>query len=147
MLAASAFIDADRVGKRVLACLKAADGSVAWETPLKLNPWAGPTVAAGDLVLVGCSSIRFDKKDIKGATGEVVAINLADGSIKWRKDIPTGGVLGPIAVKDGLAVFTATDGNVRAFDAATGARSGRTPAASPSSPAPRSPAASSTPPT
>jgi outer membrane protein assembly factor BamB len=120
VLAASAFIDADKVGKRVLACLKASDGSVTWETPLKLNPWAGPTVA-GDLVLVGCSSIRFDKKDIKGASGEVVAINLSDGSIKWRKDIPTGGILGPIAVKDGLAVFTATDGNVRAFDAVTGA--------------------------
>lgn len=118
VLVASAYIDDDKVGKRVLACLNAADGKPQWETPLKINPWAGPTVA-GDLVLVGCSSIRYDKKQTEGAAGEVVAVKVADGQVKWRQDVP-GGVLAPVAVQDGVAVFASTDGKVRAVDAATG---------------------------
>ena len=119
VIAASAHVDEDKIGKRCLVCLSAADGSTAWEVPLKVNPWAGATLA-GNLVLVGCSNIRFDTKRIKEAQGEVVAVGLADGQVKWRKDLP-GGVLSPIAVKGGLAVFTATDGKVRGWDAATGA--------------------------
>ncbi|MDB5303770.1 MAG: hypothetical protein JWM97_1319, partial [Phycisphaerales bacterium] len=119
LLAASAFVEDDKAGKRVLACLNTADGSVAWETPLDVNPWGGPTVA-GDLVLVGCSSIRFDDKQLKTAKGQVVAIEIATGKIRWKKDIPSGGVLSPTAVQGGVAVFTATDGLVRAWDTATG---------------------------
>ncbi len=119
VLVASAYIEEDKVGKRALLCLNAADGNPLWEQPLKINPWAGPTVAGGNLVLVGCSSIRFDKKLIPGAQGEIVALDLANGQIKWRRDTP-GGVLSSIAVKDGLAVFTCTDGRVRAWDAASG---------------------------
>ena len=119
VLVASAYLDEEKIGKRSLLCLNAADGNVVWEVPLKINPWAGPTVA-GNLVLVGCSTIRFDAKRIQGARGEVVAVDLAGGQVKWRQDIP-GGVLAPVAVKNGLAVFAATDGKVRACDAATGA--------------------------
>ena len=68
---------------------------------------------------MGCSSIRFDKKLTKDAAGEVVALNLPDGKVKWRKDVP-GGVLGPVAISDGVAVVTCTDGKVRGYDAATG---------------------------
>ena len=119
VVAASAHIEEDKVGKCALVCLNAADGNTAWEVPLKVNPWAGPTLA-GNLVVVGCSSIRFDTRRVKEAQGEVVAVDLAGGQVKWRKDVP-GGVLSAIAVKDGLAVFTATDGKVRGWDAATGA--------------------------
>ena len=118
VLAPSAYIDEDKVGKRVLLCLKAADGSVAWERPLEINPWAGATVV-GDTVLVGCSSIRFDRALIKGAKGEVVAVNLANGEIKWRQAIG-GGVLSAVAVKGDLAICTATDGKVRALKLADG---------------------------
>src|SRR5262249_37430158 len=41
------------------------------------------------------------------------------GKVKWRKAVP-GGVLSSVAVKAGLAIFTATDGKVRAWDAFTG---------------------------
>ena len=119
VLVASSYLDEEKIGKRALLCLNAADGNVVWEVPLKINPWAGPTVA-GNLVLVGCSTIRFDTKRIQDARGEVVAVDLAGGQVKWRKDIP-GGVLASVAVKNGLAVFAATDGKVRACDAATGA--------------------------
>jgi len=118
ILAASAFLDDEKIGDRSLLCLNAGDGKLLWQAPLKLNPWAGPAVA-GDLVVVGCSNIRFDAKRIKGAQGEVVAIALANGQVRWRKDVP-GAILSSVAVKDGLAVFTATDGKLRAWEAATG---------------------------
>jgi len=119
VLVASAFIDDEKVGKRALVCLGAADGTVLWETALPLNPWAGPTVT-GNTVVLGCSSIRFDRKLIKGAKGEIVAVNLDNGQIKWRKEVP-GGVLSSVAVSEGLAVATATDGVVRAWSVADGA--------------------------
>jgi outer membrane protein assembly factor BamB len=118
VLAASAYLDDEKAGERALVCLRAADGGVAWTVPLRLNPWAGPTV--GPYVLVGCSSIRLDPKGIPGATGEVVAVELDTGRVRWRREVP-GGVLSPVAVREGLAVFTATDGKVRAWDAFTGA--------------------------
>jgi outer membrane protein assembly factor BamB len=117
VLAASAHLDDEKTGECALLCLKGDDGSVLWKTPLKLNPWAGPTV--GPYVLVGCSSIRLDPKAVAGAKGEIVAVELDTGKVKWRKDVP-GGVLASVAVKAGLAIFTATDGKVRAWDAFTG---------------------------
>ena len=92
-----------------------------WEVPLagKYNPWAGPTVA-GNTVLVGCSSIRFDRKLIPTAKGEVLAVNIENGAVLWRKELP-GGVLSAVAVSGDLAVATATDGTVRAWTVANGA--------------------------
>ncbi|MFB3891470.1 MAG: PQQ-binding-like beta-propeller repeat protein [Phycisphaerae bacterium] len=113
VLVPSAFVDDDKAGLRALLCLRVADGGVAWEQKLEINPWAGVTVA-GDTVLVGCSSIRFDRKLIKDAKGEVVAVDLAGGQIKWRHKAG-GGVLSPVAVKGDLAIFTATDGKVQAL--------------------------------
>jgi outer membrane protein assembly factor BamB len=117
VLAASAFLDDEKEGERALVCLKASDGALVWKTPLKLNPWAGPTV--GPYVLVGCSSIRLEPKALTGARGEVVAVELDTGKVRWRQDVP-GGVLSAIAVRAGMAIFTATDGKVRAWDAFTG---------------------------
>ena len=69
--------------------------------------------------MVGCSTIRFDPKLVGVARGEVVAVDLEDGSIRWRKDVP-GGVVGAPALTEKLVVFTATDGKVRAWDIETG---------------------------
>jgi len=119
VIIASAYIEEDKVGKRAIICVNAADGAPVWEQPLKVNPWAGPTVAAGNTVIVGCSSIRYDIKLIPKAQGEVVALDLGNGQVRWRRDTP-GGVLASIAVKDNLAVFTCTDGRVRAWDVQSG---------------------------
>ncbi len=119
VFAASAYLDDDKCGDRALICLNSADGGVRWEVPLKINPWGGPTLA-GDLVLVACSSIRFDKKLVPSAKGEIVAIDFNSGQVRWRKDV-AGGVLSTVAVKKNLAVFTATDGKIRAWDIASGA--------------------------
>jgi outer membrane protein assembly factor BamB len=118
VLAASALLDHEQLGERTLFCLQSSDGTVMWKAPLRLNPWAGPTLV-GDLVLVGTSSIRFDPKQVPKARGEVLAVELASGNVKWRREVP-GGVLSPVAVKDKLAIFTATDGQVRAWDVTTG---------------------------
>lgn len=116
VFAASAFLDDEKLGDRALHCLNAGDGKPTWKAPLKLNPWAGPS-RAGELILVGCSSIRFDPKLIPKGQGELVAVNAADGSIKWKKPVP-GGIVSAVAYKDGLAVFTATDGKIRCVDVA-----------------------------
>jgi outer membrane protein assembly factor BamB len=115
---ASAFLDDEKMGERALICLGADDGKPIWKAPLKLNPWGGATLA-GDLALVACSSIRFDPKQIPNASGEIVAVKIADGSIAWRTPV-AGGVVSSVAVSAQLAVVAATDGNVRALDLASG---------------------------
>jgi hypothetical protein len=105
VLATSVYLEDEKVGERALVCLKVSDGSVRWKTPLSLSSWAGPTV--GPYVLVGCSSTLPDPKAIAGARGEVVAMELDTGAVKWRKEVP-GGVLSSVAVKGGLAIFTFT---------------------------------------
>ena len=76
----------------------------------------------GDTVVVSGSTVGYYYNQIKGAKGDVAAFDLATGALKWRKDVPTGGVLGCVALADGLAVCTATDGKVRAFKLADGER-------------------------
>ena len=120
LLVASAYIEEDKVGKRSLLCLNARDGKVVWEAPLTVNPWAGATVA-GDTVLVGCSSIRFDRKLIEGAKGAIEALNLADGQAKWRRDV-AGGILSPVAAKGDVVIYAGTDGKVVARNIASGER-------------------------
>ena len=119
VLVASAFLDKEH-GDRALFCLDAKTGKILWRTPLRLNPWGGPSVL-GDTVIVSGSSIGYDFTLLKGAKGFVAAYNLADGKPRWTKDI-TGGVLGCAALSGGSAVASATDGKVRAFDIATGDR-------------------------
>jgi outer membrane protein assembly factor BamB len=68
------------------------------------------------------SSIGYYYKELKGAKGDVTALDLKTGDVKWRKEIPTGGVVGCAALSNGLAVCTATDGKVRAYKLADGER-------------------------
>jgi outer membrane protein assembly factor BamB len=120
VLVASAYLDKEMVGDRALYCLDAKTGAEKWKAALPINPWGGPSVQ-GDLVVVGGSSIGYDPKALKGAKGEVVALNLADGKEKWRKEVP-GGIVSCVALTGELAVATATDGKVRAFNLADGER-------------------------
>jgi outer membrane protein assembly factor BamB len=120
VLAASAFLDKEQTGERALFALDAGTGEVRWRQPLAFNPWGGAAVL-GPLVVVAGSSVRYDPATLKGAKGEVAAFDLATGTPKWRKDV-TGGILGGVALADGVAVAAATDGKLRAFDLATGER-------------------------
>lgn len=120
VLVASAYLDKEKLGDRSLYCLDAKTGDIKWQAPLKLNPWGGPTVS-GDTVIVGGSTIGYDPKVLKHGKGEVTAFNLADGKVKWRKEVP-GGVVSCVAIAGSSAVCTATDGKVRAFNLANGER-------------------------
>ena len=117
----TSYLDKEKVGERALYALKAATGETLWKAPLKYNPWGGATVA-GDVVIVPGSSVGYYYKELKGAKGSVTALDRATGKVKWTKAVPQGGVLGSVAVSDGLAVCTATDGKVRAYKVADGER-------------------------
>jgi outer membrane protein assembly factor BamB len=121
VLVPTSYLDKEKIGERALYALKAASGETAWRAELKYNPWGGATVA-GDLAIVPGSSIGYYYKQLRGAKGDITALDLKTGAPKWRKEIPTGGVLGCVAVSGGLAVCTATDGKVRAYKLADGER-------------------------
>jgi outer membrane protein assembly factor BamB len=115
--AASAFLDQEKKGERALICLNAADGAELWKTPLKYNAWGGAT-KAGDLLLVPCSSMRYDPKEIPTSKGEIVALK-ADGSVAWRRETPA--VLATVAAAGDVAILCDVSGQVQALDVKTGA--------------------------
>ncbi len=121
VLAASAYLDKEKLGDRALFALDVKTGAIKWQAPLTLNPWGGPTVS-GDTVIVTGSSVGFYLNELKGAKGDVVALDLATGKPKWRKEVPGGGVVACAAVVGDQVVVTATDGKVRAFALADGER-------------------------
>jgi len=121
VLVPTSYLDQEKVGERALYALNAATGETTWKRELTFNPWGGATIA-GDRVIVPGSSIGYYLKQLRGARGDVTALDLKSGELMWRKEITTGGIVGCVAVADGLAVSTATDGKVRAFRAADGER-------------------------
>jgi outer membrane protein assembly factor BamB len=114
---ASAFLEKEKQGERALVALNAADGAELWKAPLKFNGWGGATLA-GDLLIVPCSSMRYDPKEIPTSKGEIVALKAADGSVAWRRETPA--VLATVAVAGDLAVACDVSGQVVAFDVKTG---------------------------
>ncbi len=121
VLVASAFLDKEKVGDRAVFSLDTTTGEEGWRAPLTVNPWGGASVD-GDTVIVTGSTISYDPKLFKGAKGEIIALDLATGAVKWhKKDLP-GGVLGCAAIANGLAIFTCTDGKVRALALKDGER-------------------------
>jgi outer membrane protein assembly factor BamB len=121
VLAASAFLDKEKVGERLVACLNAKTGELDWSSPrLRVNPWGGPSVLDNLVVATG-STIGFDLKELKRAKGQIVALELKTGKLRWDKSVP-GGIVSCAALAGGLAITTATDGKVRAFALADGER-------------------------
>lgn len=114
---ASAYLEKEKSGERALICLDAADGKELWKTPLKFNGWGGAT-KAGELLLVPCSSMRYDPKEIPTSKGELVALKL-DGSVAWRRDTPA--VLATLAAAGDVAIACDVSGVVTALDVKTGA--------------------------
>src|SRR5204862_500088 len=68
VLAASAYLDKEKLGDRALICLDAKTGEVRWRVPLKVNPWGGPSVS-GNLVVVSGSTIGYYPQELKQAKG------------------------------------------------------------------------------
>jgi hypothetical protein len=120
VIVTSAYLDQEKVGDRAIYCLDAATGKERWRQSLVLNPWGGASVTGKTIVVAG-SSINYDTKVLKGAKGDIAAFDLDSGKPLWRKEI-SGGVVGCVALADGLAVCCATDGKIRGFDLASGER-------------------------
>jgi glucose dehydrogenase len=64
--------------------------------------------------------LDFAGLDLTQGTGELVALNVVDGSVKWRVDLPAINV-GAATVANDVVITATLDGLVRAFDANTGA--------------------------
>src|SRR5687767_4865482 len=65
------------------------------------------------------TEVDFGSLDLTQGTGELVALNAADGSVKWSVDLQAMNVGAATVAND--VVFTATlDGVVRAYDVQTG---------------------------
>ena len=93
------FVPRQGEGRRAGAVrLNAATGETVWKTRADLQP-VGRGDRRGRLVIVPGSSIGYYYKELKGAKGDVTALDLKTGEEKWRKEIPTGGVLGCVAVE------------------------------------------------
>lgn len=120
VLVGTSFLDKEKAGERALYCLDAKTGGKLWSEKLTYNPWGGASIS-GDTVVVCGSSVGLYVNELKGAKGDITALDLHTGKVKWRKDVP-GGVVACAAVADGLAVVTATDGKVRAYALADGDR-------------------------
>jgi outer membrane protein assembly factor BamB len=122
VLVPTSYLDKEKAGERALYCLSAATGETVWKVDLVLNPWGGASVSGdGSVAVVPGSSVGYYFNEIKGAKGDLTAIDMKTGKQKWRKDVP-GGVVGCVAIADGLAVCTATDGKVRAYKLSDGER-------------------------
>jgi outer membrane protein assembly factor BamB len=119
VLVASAFLDKEMKGDRALFCLEAKTGKILWRAPLQHNPWGGPSVA-GDLAVVGGSTIGYEPKMLKQARGEIAALDLATGQVKWRKQLSAAGIVSCVALAKELAIASCTDGKVRAYQLNTG---------------------------
>jgi outer membrane protein assembly factor BamB len=120
VLVTSSFLELEKTGDRAIFCLDAKTGNVRWRQALVFNPWGGASVLGNTVVVAGCT-INYSPNQVKGAKGDLAAFDLKTGKPLWRKDVP-GGILGSVALADGMAIACCTDGKVRAFDLTSGER-------------------------
>lgn len=120
VLVTTSYLEKEKAGERALYCLNAATGATIWKAELTLNPWGG-TAVSGDTVVVTGSTVGYYYNQLRGAKGDITAVDLASGKRKWRKEF-AGGATGCPAIADGMAICTATDGKVRAYKLADGER-------------------------
>jgi outer membrane protein assembly factor BamB len=114
----SSFLDDEKIGDRSVIVVDRKTGAEMWKRPVDINPWSGASVD-GDTIVVGCSSVRFDRNQVKGAKGALVGFDLGTGRLKYNIPL-TGGVLSSVAIRDNVAVFCTTDGKVHAVQSKNG---------------------------
>jgi len=105
-------LDTDRIdGVGVLRAVERATGDAIWETDLDGEPMAPPEIHDGRVFV----PLKTD-----GLTGELVAVDVTDGTVDWRlshEDEVTGSV-----VDDDVLYTTTTEGAVAAVDPERGER-------------------------
>ncbi|MCL2648305.1 MAG: PQQ-like beta-propeller repeat protein [Phycisphaerales bacterium] len=119
IIVCSAYLDDEKLGRRAVFCLDRKSGETLWEREVEMNPWGGASVD-GDMVIIAGSTIRQDQNLVDKARGMVGGIDILTGRLNWVRRY-NGGVLAAPAIVDGMAIFAATDGTVRAVSTLRGA--------------------------
>ncbi len=86
-----------------------------WRRPTP-HPATGAITVTGDLILAGCGNGDFVNA-AKVPAGAVLALDRATGAVRWTVALPDA-VLGPIAIRDSLAICPVRNGEVVALDLA-----------------------------
>jgi polyvinyl alcohol dehydrogenase (cytochrome) len=97
-------------------------GRLAWSTHLVPGSHLGgveetTAYAHGTVYVVGNTSLN--PSGLYPTSADLLAVNAADGRVKWRRSLPSGG-FGGIAVANDVLFFTTWDGTLRAHSATTG---------------------------
>ena len=98
VLVPTSYLDKEKVGERALYALNAENGETVWKADLTYNPWGGATVA-GDIVIVPGSSIGYYYKELKGAKGDLTALDLKTGEQNGGRKSPRAACVGCAAVE------------------------------------------------
>ena len=103
---------------RELVALDRHTGAFAWRVPLDAFAAGSPAIHDGR-IYVATSSEQSRGRSIPGATGKIVAIDLASHEILWQEDLP-GPSTRSIAAQDSILVVPTDVGIAVAFDTGTG---------------------------
>lgn len=103
---------------RELVAIHRSNGEQEWRIPIGGFVAGSPTIAA-DRLYVTTSSTQSRGHPVAGATGNVVALDLATGAVAWQEDLP-GPSTRSIAVDGSILVAPTDVGIAEAFDTATG---------------------------
>jgi outer membrane protein assembly factor BamB len=109
------------VGGNAVVCVNAETGKEIWKAKTAYPEFSAPTIS-GENVLVGLSSVTFEHVDSE-STGSVICYNAIDGTVKWESKTG-GGILGSIAVKDGIAYVCCLDKTMYALNLSDGKPAG-----------------------
>jgi outer membrane protein assembly factor BamB len=110
---------------RDLVALDRRTGDVAWRVPLD-GFTAGSPAIVGDRLYVATSSAQSRGRSDPGATGKVLALDLATHQIAWQEDLP-GPSTRSIAISGSILVVPTDVGIAVAFESATAAELWRFP--------------------
>ncbi|MDL4818521.1 outer membrane protein assembly factor BamB family protein [Actinomadura opuntiae] len=121
-------------GRRLVGCGDKGGHYKAFDAQTGEQVWADQLVAGtqlggieettayadGTIYAVGnTEETATSRQDARPTKADLLAVNAADGTIKYRVPLPAGG-FGGVAVAGGVLYFTTWDGTLRAHDAQTG---------------------------
>ncbi len=69
-----------------LVCMDAVTGAIRWQAPSTLHIESSPAIW-GDIAVVGCGAIEGPDHKPISAPGEVIAVQISDGTVLWRHPV------------------------------------------------------------
>jgi len=105
-----------------LVCVNAETGKEIWKAKTPYPEFSAPAIS-GDKVLVGLSSATFEHLDGE-SSGSVICYSAVDGSVKWECKTG-GGILGSLAIANGVAYACCLDKTMYAIKLSDGGIAGK----------------------